>query len=130
MSKVVDAVGREFNFDRIRFSFDEDLLQQAGTEVVAQDRDRAQLVFDRYCVLHLAKYRRNFEPSHFASGKLLGRFRELYQNPAPAIFVTIEVTSGALFERFVGQPFEFVEQSVRLDPGAWVRAGVVRVEQG
>lgn len=129
MSVVVDAIGREFKFDKIRFKFDEELLQQAASDVVAPARERAQSVFDRYCALHLAKYRRNFEPAHFAEGRLLDRYRDLYLRPGPSIRVTIEVTSGSLFERYIGQPFEHIEQAVRLDPVAWVRAGTVLAAQ-
>lgn len=129
MTKVVDSLGREFDFDVIRFCFDEELLQKASLQVINQDRRRGQLVFDRYCSLHLAKYRRNFEPTHFSRGKLLAQYAELYGNPAPVIRVSIEVSEGALFDRFIGQPFEHIEQSVRLDPGAWVRAGTLRAEQ-
>lgn len=129
MATVVDSVGREFSFDNIRFNFDEELLQHAGSDVVVEGRDRPQLVFERYCTLHRAKYRRNFEPSHFANGKLRASYRELYLNQTPLIRVTIEVSEGPLFERYVGQPVEHVEQSVRRDPGAWVRAGTVFAKQ-
>lgn len=129
MTTVTDRVGRTFHFDQIRFRMDERLLQQAGAEVADQTKERAQLVFDRYCLLHLSKYGRNFEPAHFASGQLLPRFAPLYESPRPSIVVTVEITEGPLLERYIGMPPDYVEQAFRLDPKTWVAAGSVISQQ-
>lgn len=125
MSEVQDSVGRTFKFDRIRFQMDDQLLQQAAGEVADQTSERGQLVFNRYCALHLSKYGRNYEPAHFGNGKLLPRFAALYTNLAPTIRISIEVRSGHLFDRFVGQPPDYIESSFRRDPHAWLANGVV-----
>jgi hypothetical protein len=125
MTTVTDKVGRSFAFDRIRFRMDEDLLQQAAQEVVDVSKERGQMVFDRYCALHLFKYRRNFEPSHFSSGKLDERFRSLYDTPAPTIRVIVEIKAGPLFDQYIGQPTDYIEHAIRTDPRAWLSAGSV-----
>lgn len=127
MATVQDRAGRAHEFDRIRFKMDETVLQQAAEEVVDQTSERAQLLFDRYCALHLAKYGRNYEPTHFANGKLNPRFHVLYARKAPTIRISIEVRSGPLFDRFVGQPPEYIESSFRSNPRAWLATGAVVV---
>lgn len=130
MSDVIDSIGRTFKFDQIRFKMDEALLQQASLEVRDQSRERGQLLFDRYCQLHLQKYRRNYEPSHFSSGRVNSRFKPLYENMAPAIMVTIDITSGALFDRYIGMPIEEIEAAIKRDPRTWLNAGhVIAVER-
>ena len=129
MPTVSDKVGREFHFDRIRFKMDEALLQQAASEVLDETSGRAQLVFDRYCFLHFEKYRRNYEPSHFSRGRLLERFTQLYATYRRSIVVRVVVTEGALFEKYIGQPAEYIEQAVRLDPRSWVQAGLMLCSQ-
>ena len=125
MATVQDRAGRVHRFDQIRFKMDEALLQQASEEVVDQTSERVQLLFDRYCALHLVKYGRNYEPTHFASGKLIPRFHVLYEKQAPTIRISIEVRSGQLFDRFIGQPPEYIESSFRSDPRGWMVAGTV-----
>lgn len=130
MGDVTDSIGRTFQFDRIRFKMDESLLQQAAQEVRDESRQRGQLVFDRYCRLHLLKYRRNYEPSHFANGRIDPAFQRYYDNPSPVISINIEITDGVLFDQYVGMPVEEIERAVRRDPRAWVNAGsVVAVER-
>lgn len=125
MSEVRDAAGRTYRFENIRLRMDEGLIKQAAEEVVDQTRARGQLLFDRYCALHLSRYGRNFEPLHFSNGRLLPRFASLYANSAPVIRITVELRAGQLFDRFVGQPPDFIEQAFRQDPRAWATSGEV-----
>jgi hypothetical protein len=121
MTEVTDKIGRKFEFDRIRFKFDEELLRQAAIDVVDESRQRGQMVFDRYCELHLHKFQRNFEPSHFDNGRVLSRFSHLYTSPSPTIRITLEVSSGDLFDRYVGMPIDEIQASIRRDPAGWLR---------
>lgn len=125
MAAVIDRTGRTHQFDRIRFKMDEALLQQAAVEVVDQTSERAQLLFDRYCLLHLAKFGRNYEPTHFANGVLLPQFRSLYEQRSPTIRIAIEVRAGSLFDRYVGQPPDAIESSFRANPREWLAAAAV-----
>ncbi len=125
MAAVVDRAGRTHEFDRIRFKMDEALLQQAAVEVVDQTSERAQLLFERYCSLHLAKFGRNYEPTHFANGKLLPRFRSIYEQQSPTIRISIEVRSGGLFDRYIGQPPDAIESSFRANPREWLATAAV-----
>lgn len=130
MATVIDSIGRSFDFDKIRFKWDDELMQQAAKEVLSQNgRERPQLLLDRYCQLHKAKYLRNYEPGHFSNGGLDSMYASLYENINPAIRITIDITQGELFEKFVGMPYEHVEAAVKRDPRAWVLAGNMRVEQ-
>lgn len=130
MSEIVDNIGRTFSFDQIRFKMDESLLQQATSEVVSQNsRERPQLVFDRYCLLHHAKYLRNYEPAHFSNGRLKEEYRSIYDNKLPLIRISIDVANGALFNRYVGMPVEEIEAAVKRDPRAWFMAGKLIVVQ-
>lgn len=87
-------------------------------------------MFDRYSRLHLQKYRRNFEPIHFSNGRVDSLYSHLYDNSVPVISITIEVTNGALFDRYIGMPIEEIEAAIKRDPRAWVNAGhVVVVER-
>lgn len=130
MSEVFDALGRTFDFDRIRFKMDEELLQQAALEVPDKARQRGQLVFDRYCQLHRQKYLRNYEPGHFRNGRVDPRFQHLYDNPAPVIRITLDLTGGPLFDRFIGMPVADIEDAIKRDPRTWFAAGhLVAVEK-
>lgn len=125
MGVVTDRIGRTYTFDRIRFKMDEALLQQAAIGLVDETSERAQILFDRYCSLHLSKYGRNYEPTHFASGRLIPRFQAIYEQKAQVIRVVIEVRSGDLFDRYVGQPPNAIENSVRANPREWINAAAV-----
>ena len=127
MASVQDRVGRVYKFDQIRYKMDEELLQQASQEVTVQTSERGQFLFDRYCTLHFAKYGRNYEPTHFSRGKLLPRFSALYDAKVPTIHIAIEVRSGPLFDRFIGQPADYVESAIRSDPRGWINAGTLVV---
>lgn len=130
MTTVVDAIGRHFKFDAIRFKMDEALLQQAAGEVIEQSKERGQLVFERYCRLHFYKYHRNWEPFHFANGRLKPEMQAIYGERVQALRIVIDVTSGALFDRYVGMPIAEIEAAILRDPRAWVKSGrVVAIEQ-
>jgi hypothetical protein len=130
MADVIDSSGRTFSFDRIRFKMDESLLQQASLEVRDQTKGRGQLVFDRYCHLHLHKFRRNYEPAHFSNGCINPRYQYLYENQSPAIRITIDITSGDIFDQYIGTPIEEIEAAIKRDSRVWFNAGhVVAVER-
>ena len=130
MSEVIDVIGRTFSFDYIRFKMDESLLQQAAREVTSQNgRERPQLVFDRYCSLHHAKYLRNYEPAHFSNGRLKEEYKAIYDNKSPLIRISIDVEKGTLFDQYVGMPIEEIEAAVKRDPRSWFSAGKLIVVQ-
>ena len=125
MSQVKDSLGRTHIFSRIRFKMDELLLQQAAVDVTDDDGERAQAIFDRYQSLHCEKYGRIYDPSHFGTHGPLQRFAALYMSRPQSIRISVEVSSGDLFTRFVGAPITEIEAAVRRDPGSWIRAGKV-----
>ncbi len=127
MSVVMDRAGRQHHFDRIRFKMDEELLRQAASEVDDGEKRRAQVLFDRYCAHHLLKYGRNYEPVHFAHGRIKPNYAYLYEKRPAAIRITLEVRSGPLFDAYVGQQPAYAEASFQRAPRDWMMGAAVTV---